>query len=143
MEPHAAIDGTSETITPRAINGILTEKKEGEEPKRAPEITRCKGQHKKCHIERYQSRDRNQESNQELVRGAAIFKAVACKLVKPLLQAGTTPNGSASSQQPASAMELQAGDLTAHEAGRAGTESGPVKTFQHFRDLAWAARYAI
>src|SRR6516165_10109245 len=80
MEPHAPVDGTSETITPRTINGILAQKNEDEEAEQAPEITRCKSQYKKCCIERHQSRDRNQESKQELVGGAGIFKALPRKL---------------------------------------------------------------
>ena len=74
MEPHTPVDGMRETITPRAINGILAEKNEDKEAEQAPEITRCKSQYKKCHIERHQSRDRNQESKQELVGGAEYSK---------------------------------------------------------------------
>src|SRR6516164_9053076 len=65
MEPHTPIDGAGETVATRAINGIMTEKNDDEEAEQAPYITRCKRQQKKCHVERDQNRERNQEAEQE------------------------------------------------------------------------------
>jgi hypothetical protein len=75
MEANAAIDGATEAVATRAINGILTEKSQDREAEGAPYLAQRKRQQKKCRVKRHQDRDRNQETEQELARGAGILKA--------------------------------------------------------------------
>ena len=80
MEANATIDGASETVATRAIDSIVTEKSEDKEAEQAPYLAQRKRQQKKCRVERHQDRDRNQETEQKLARGAGILKAFARKL---------------------------------------------------------------
>src|SRR5262249_48149326 len=80
MEAHPAIDGASETVATRTIKGILTEKNQDQKAERAPYTAKCKRHQKECRVKRHQNRERNQEAEQELVRGAGILKALARKL---------------------------------------------------------------
>src|SRR5271166_3902872 len=54
MEAHAAIDGAGQTVTTRAIDGVLAEKGQHDEAERRPCLAESKGQKEKDGVQRHE-----------------------------------------------------------------------------------------